>query len=206
MGRYTGPKNRLARREGIDLGLKTVGSKSHDSLLRKLTVPPGMHGKKRTRRLSEYGKQLREKQKAKRIFGVMERQFQRYYNRAAKYKGATGPTLIRFLELRLDNIIYRFGFAPTRAAARQLVTHGHIIVDGKKISIPSFEVKPGNVITLDTTALEIPAIKKVIDNQSLNIPAWLNKKGPVGKVEKLPGESDFAENINEQLIVEYYSR
>ncbi len=206
MGRYTGPKNRLARREGIDLGLKTIGSKSHDNLMRRLTILPGMHGQKRVRRSSEYGKQLREKQKAKRIYGLMEKQFQRYYDRAAKYKGATGPTLLRFLETRLDNVLYRFSFAPTRAAARQLVSHGQVIVDGEKTTIPSIEVKPGNVITLNKKAFEIPAIKKLIDNKSFNIPSWLVRKGPVGKVERLPNESDIEENINEQLIVEYYSR
>lgn len=206
MARNTGPKNRLARREGVDLGLKTVGSRSHTSLLRRLTTPPGMHGQKRSRRSSDFGIQLREKQKAKRIYGILERQFSRYYDRAAKYKGATGPTLLRLLEIRLDNVIYRFGFAPTRNSARQLITHGHVILDGKRVSIPSYEVKIGNVITMDKTAFEIPAVKKQLDNKSLNIPAWMIKKGPVGKIEKLPEESDYLENINEQLIVEYYSR
>lgn len=206
MAREIGPKNRLARREGVDLGLKTVGSKAHASLLKRLAIPPGMHGQKRQRRLSNYGKQLREKQKAKRIYGVLERQFKKYYERAAKYKGATGPTLLRFLETRLDNTIYRLGFAPTRAAARQLVTHGHVILDGKKVTIPSYEVKVGDVITLNQKAFEIPSVKKLMANKSFNLPSWLNRKGPVGKVEKLPVETDFSENIDEQLIVEYYSR
>lgn len=206
MARDIGPKNRLARREGIDLGLKTVGSNAHASLLKRLSIPPGMHGQKRVRRLSDYGKQLREKQKAKRIYGVLERQFKNYYERAAKFKGATGPTMLRFLETRLDNIIYRLGLAPTRAAARQLVTHGNVILDGRKTTIPSYEVKPGNVLTLNQKAFEIPAIKKLMSDKSLNVPSWLSKKGPVGKVEKLPQDQDFAENIDEQLIVEYYSR
>lgn len=206
MARDTGPKNRLARREGADLGLKTVGSNAHASLLKRLAIPPGMHGQKRMRRLSDYGKQLREKQKAKRIYGVLERQFKKYYERAAKIKGATGPTLLRFLETRLDNVIYKLGFAPTRASARQLVAHGNVIVDGQKMTIPSCEVKPGNVITLKQKAFEIPAIKKLISNKSLNIVSWLSKKGPVGRVERLPDGKDFEENIDEQLIVEYYSR
>lgn len=206
MARYTQAKNRLARREGVDLGLKTLGSKAQASLLRRLTIPPGMHGQKKVRRLSDYGKQLREKQKAKRMYGIYERQFKKYYQKAAKIKGATGPTLLRLLETRLDNVIYKLGFAPTRAAARQLINHGHVIVDGKIMSIPSNEVQPGNVITLKQKAFEIPAIKKAIDNKSLNIPAWLSKKGPVGRIDRLPKEGDLEENIDEQLIVEYYSR
>ena len=114
--------------------------------------------------------------------------------------------MLRFLETRLDNLIYRLGFAPTRAAARQLVTHGNVILDGQKMTIPSCQVKPGNVVTLNQKAFEIPAIKKSMSDKSANLPSWLSKKGPVGKVEKLPSEEDFTENIDEQLIVEYYSR
>lgn len=206
MAREIGPKNRLARREGVDLGLKTVGSGAHASLLRRLTIPPGMHGQKKIRRMSDYGLQMREKQKAKRIYGVLERQFKKYYERAAKFKGATGPTLLRFLETRLDNVIYKLGFAPTRAAARQLINHGHVVVDSKRVTIPSLEVKSGNVITLKQKAFEIPSVKKMLENKSVNVQSWLSKKGPVGKVERLPSDSDFSENIDEQLIVEYYSR
>lgn len=206
MARYTGAKNRLARREGADLSLKTVGSAAHASLLRKLAIPPGIHGQKRVRRMSDYGIQLRAKQKAKRIYGLLEKQFRRYYVQAAKHKGATGTTLLKLLETRLDNVVYRLGLAPTRASARQLVSHGHVLVDGKKLSIPSSQVKVGSQVTLDSKAFEIPSIKKLSVNKSINIPAWLVKKGPVGKVERAPQESDFTEDINEQLIVEYYSR
>lgn len=206
MARYTGPRNRLARREGIDLGLKTVGTKAHSYLLKRLVIPPGMHGQKRLRRLSDYGKQLREKQKAKRIYGVLEKQFKRYYERAAKFKGATGPTLLRFLETRLDNVVYRLGLASTRALARQLINHGHVILNNKKVTIPSYEVHVGDVITLGKKAFEIPAVKKILADKSVNLPSWLSRKGPVGKVEKLPDETHFTENIDEQLIVEYYSR
>lgn len=206
MARYTGPKNRLARREGMDLGLKTVGSNSHNSLLRKLTIPPGMHGLKRTRRMSDFGKQLREKQKAKRMYGILERQFKNYYEKAAKFKGATGSTLMRLLETRLDNVVYKLGFAPTRASARQLITHGNVILNGKKVTIPSFDVKVDMVITMNQKAFEIPAVKKLLDDKSVNIPKWLSKKGPVGKVTRLPEDSDSEANIDEQLIVEYYSR
>lgn len=206
MARYTGPKNKLARREGEDLGLKTVGGMSHTQLLRRLTIPPGMHGQKRVRRPSEYSLQLRQKQKTKRIYGIMEKQFKRYFVRAAKFKGATAVALLRFLETRIDNVVYRLGFTPTRAAARQLVTHGQVTVDGKKTTAPSYEVKPGNVITLSGKAFEIPVVKKLLDNKSVNLPSWLTRKGPLGKVEKLPEEKDFDETINKQLIVEYYSR
>ncbi len=206
MARYIGPKNRLARREGTDLGLKTEGSKAHASLLRKINIIPGIHGQKRVRRLSDYGKQLREKQKAKKIYGILERQFKKYYKKAAKYKGATGPTLLRLLETRLDNGVYRLGFTPTRAAARQIINHGHVLVDNKKISIPSFELKPGCVITLKPKTISIPTIKKALDNKSITIQSWLTRKGAAGKVERYPQEKDFIEKVDEQLIVEYYSR
>ncbi|MBI2029296.1 30S ribosomal protein S4 [Candidatus Gottesmanbacteria bacterium] len=206
MARNIEPKNKQARREGIDLNLKTVGSKSHASLLRRLNVPPGMHAQKRMRKPSDYGIQLREKQKAKRIYGLMERQFHRYYRKGAKFKGATGEAILRFLEIRLDNVIYRLGFAPTRAQARQLVTHGHVLVDGKKESIPSFEVKNGNVITLTSKTFEIPAVKKTMENKTYRPPVWLSRKGPAGKIERMPEERDFTEAIDERLIVEYYSR
>lgn len=206
MARYTGPKNRLARREGTDLGLKTEGSNAHASLLRKINIIPGIHGQKRVRRLSDYGKQLREKQKAKKIYGILERQFKKYYKKAAKYKGATGPTLLRLLETRLDNAVYRLGFTPTRASARQIVNHGHVLVDNKKVSIPSFELKPGHVITLKPNTINIPTIKKALENKSITVQSWLSRKGAAGKVERYPEEKDFIEKVNEQLIVEYYSR
>ncbi len=206
MSRYTGPKNRLARREGIDLGLKTVGSKSHSNLLKRLTVPPGAHGQRKMRKRSDYGKQLREKQKAKRIYGVLEKQFSNYYKKAATFRGATGPTLLRLLETRLDNVIYRLGFTPTRNQARQLVAHGHVIVNDRKSSVPSMEVTPGCVISLKQKSMEIPSVKKMFESKSFITPGWLSRKGPVGKMDKLPQGEDFKEDINEQLIVEYYSR
>lgn len=206
MARYTGAKNRLSRREGIDLNLKTVGSKSHACLLRRLNILPGMHGQKRARRLSDYGKQLREKQKAKRIYDILERQFNRYFQKAAKFRGATGPTLLRLLETRFDNVVYKLGLAPTRASARQMIVHGNVLLNGKKTSIPSIELKPGNVISLTDRALQIPAVKKLIESKNTNIPSWLKRKGPIGKIDRLPEPEECEENINEQLIVEYYSR
>lgn len=206
MARYTGPKNRLARREGLDLGLKTVGSKSHASLLRRLTIPPGQHGPKGRRKISEYGEQLREKQKVKHLYGIMERQFRRYFSMAKKWKGNTGDKLIEFLERRLDNVLYRLNLAPTRAGARQFVSHGHVLVDGKRVGIPSYQVRVDQVITFTSKGFEIPAIKKSLEVTDVNIPAWLARLGPVGKVARLPVRSDVAEDISEQLIVEYYSR
>lgn len=206
MARYTGPKNRLARREGIDLGQKTVGSKTHATLLRRLNVPPGMHGPKGRTRQSSYGLQLREKQKVKRIYGLLERQFRKNFNRAKKWRGNTGEKLLEFLERRLDNVLYRLSLAPTRAAARQLVTHGHVFVDNDKVSIPSYLTTEGEVITLKSKAMEIPAVKKMLEEKSAKLPDWLNRKGPAGKVVRVPVRSDVTEDINEQLIVEYYSR
>jgi len=206
MARYLGPKNRLARREGMDLGLKTVGSKAHASLLRRLNVPPGAHGHRGRRKLSDYGLQLREKQKVKRIYGLLERQFRRGFERAKKWRGNTGEKLMEFLERRLDNVVYRLGLAPTRVMARQLVGHGHVLVDNRKIDIPSCLVNEGEIISLKPKAMEIPAVKKLLDEKTFKTPDWLERKGPVGKVARLPVRTDITDDINEQLIVEYYSR
>jgi len=206
MARYTGPKNRLARKEGLDLGLKTVGSKAHASLLKRLNVLPGQHGPKGRGKQSDYGEQLREKQKVKRFYGVLERQFRKYFERAKVSKGNTGERLLESLERRLDNTVYRMAISPTRASARQLVSHGHVMVDGQKVNIPSFSVQAGNVISLRSKGLEIPAVKKMIDAQDSKLPEWVERKGPVGKVIRLPVRTDISEDINEQLVVEHYSR
>jgi small subunit ribosomal protein S4 len=206
MGRYTGPKNRLARREGIDLGGKTIGSKSHASLLRRLNVAPGAHGQKGKRKSSDYGLQLREKQKVKRLYGMLERQFRRFFMMAKKWKGNTGDKFLQFLERRLDNVLYRMAFAPTRGLSRQLVSHGHVLVDGKKVNIPSFMVDEGQVITLSTKGMTIPAVKKLLDEKVVNIPEWVERKGPVGKITRFPERQDIVDDINEQLIIEFYSR
>jgi len=190
----------------MDLGLKTVGSTSHASLLRRLTIPPGQHGSKGKRKLSDYGMQLREKQKVKRMYGVLERQFRRYFEKARKWRGNTGEKLLEFLERRLDSTVYRLGLAPTRASARQLVTHGHVLVDGKKVSIPSYMVSAGMVISLTGKATEIPAVKGMLEEKAFTPAPWLVRKGAVGKVDRLPVRADIPEDINEQLIVEYYSR
>lgn len=206
MARNTGPKNRLARREGVDLGLKTVGSHSHASLLRRLAIPPGQHGPKGKRKQSAFGSQLREKQKVKRMYGLLERQFRKNFDRAKKWKGNTGEKLLEFLERRLDNTVYRLGLAPTRSLSRQLVSHRHVLVDGKRVNIPSYLVVNNQVITLREKAMGIPAVKKMLDEKTFATPEWLTRQGPVGKIVRMPIRSDVTEDINEQLIVEHYSR
>lgn len=206
MARYTGPKNRLSRREGIDLGYKTVGSKSYANLLKRLNVSPGMHGPKGKRKLSDYGLQLREKQKVKRMYGLLERQFRKNFEQAKKWRGNTGEKLIEFLERRLDNTVYRLGLSPTRALARQLTSHRHVFVDGKKVNIPSYLVHAGQVVTLTSKGMEIPAVKKMLDESTTKVPEWLVREGPAGKIVRSPVRADMSEDINEQLIVEFYSR
>lgn len=206
MARYTGPKNRLSRREGIDLGNKTAGTKAHAGLLKRLTVPPGQHGHKGRRKISGFGIQLREKQKVKRLYGLLEKQYRNIFDRARKWKGNTGEKMLEFLERRLDNVVYRLNFSPTRALARQLTTHGHVYVDGRRLTIPSALVAAGQVITLSPKAMEIPAVKKIMEDKSAKMSAWLERQGPAGKIARLPGRADISEDINEQLIVEFYSR
>ncbi len=199
MARYTGPKDRLSRREGVDLFGK--GAK-----LTRLNVPPGVHGPKGVRNPSQYGKQLREKQKVKRLYGILEKQFKRYIAEAVKSKGNTGERLLTLLEKRLDNVIYRLGFAPTRFASRQLVSHKHVTVEGKKVNIPSFRVSVGQTVGLSGKALEIPFVKKLLQEKDLYIPTWLEKKVSFGKVLREPTREDIIEPISEQDIVEFYSR
>lgn len=206
MARFTGAKNRLARRENMDLGYKTPGTKAHAQLLKRLGNPPGQHGAKSKRKVSDFGQQLREKQKVKRMYGVLERQFRKNFVQAKKWKGNTGEKLLEFMERRLDNVVYRMGFSPTRGLSRQLVSHGHVMVDGKKVNIPSFLVEKDMVISLRTKSMEIPAVKQIMADASGQLPAWIERKGPVGKVVRLPERMDIREDVNEQLIVEHYSR
>lgn len=206
MARYTGPKNRLARREGMDLGLKTIGSHAHASMLKRLTIIPGQHGVKGRKKVTGYGIQLREKQKVKRIYGLLEKQFRKVFAEAKKWKGNTGDKLIEFLERRLDNVLFRMNIAPTRASARQCVSHGHVLVNGKMLNIPSYRVNVDDVITLDSKGMDIPAIKKLMDEKSPIMAHWVERQGPAGKVARLPERTDVQEDIQEQLIVEFYSR
>jgi small subunit ribosomal protein S4 len=199
MARYTGPKDRLSRREGIDLF--GAGAK-----LTRLAVPPGVHGPRGARMLSEYGRQLREKQKVKRIYGVLEKQFRIYVDRALKTKGNTSEKLLSLLEKRLDNCVYRLGFAVSRPMARQLVSHCHILVNGKKVNIPSYQVVPGETLSLSAQAIRIPTVEKKLSEKDVKIPGWLERKGAAGKVVRDPKADDVTEPISMQEIVEYYSR
>ena len=199
MARYTGPKDRLSRREGFDLfgaGLK----------LTRLMVPPGVHGPKGTRGSSQYGKQLREKQKVKRLYGLLEKQFRKYVEVSLKSRGNTGEKLIGFLEKRLDNVVFRLGFAPSRPSARQIVSHGHVLVDGKKVNIPSYELKVGQTVGLDSKGMAIPTVAKLLKNGEIKIPDWLEKKAAIGKVAREVKREDVLEPISEKDIVEFYSR
>ncbi|MBI4039822.1 30S ribosomal protein S4 [Candidatus Daviesbacteria bacterium] len=200
MARYTGPKRRLSRREGVALFAKDAAY-----IERKGALPPGQHGQKRARRLSEYGVQLRAKQKAKRTFGVLERQFAKYYQMAAKQKGSTGQALMQLLETRLDNVVYRLGFTTSRASARQLVSHGHVMVDNRKVNIPSFTLKPGSTIAILDKMIDNTQVKKSLENSS-TLPSWLERRATVGKVLHMPARDEMEQGIDEQLIVEYYSR
>lgn len=199
MARYTGPKDRLSRREGVDLFGK--GAK-----LTRLTVPPGVHGPRGSRRQSQYAIQLREKQKVKRMYGILEKQFRRYIKKAFKQKGNTGETLLSLLERRLDNVVYRLGFAPTRPSARQMVSHKNVYVNGKKVNIPSYEVKVSDTINLTKNAMEIPYVKKLLQDKDIKIASWLRRKGAAGKINSLPTKEDVTEPISVQDIVEFYSR
>ena len=200
MARYTGPKRRLSRREGIPLFAKDA-----KVMERKGAIPPGQHGLRGRRRVSEYGIQLREKQKAKRMYGILEKQFRKYFDMASRTKGATGVTLLELLETRLDNIVYRLGFTSSRTEARQFVSHGHIVVDGKKVSIPSYRVSIDQTIALSNKMLDNIQVKKHLE-QSEALPEWLERQAVVGKVLRLPNRDEMEQSINEQLIVEYYSR
>ncbi len=200
MARYTGPKHRLARREGVN-----VLDKTSASLQRRLGIPPGMHGRKRKRRLSEYGLQLREKQKAKVIYGILEKPFKKLITNVANQKGDTGELLLSLLETRLDNLVYRLGFGKTRYMSRQMVTHGHVQVNGEKMSIPSYQVKEKDVITISETMQNNPDIMKLAEIEQHILP-FLKKDGKKGTLLRMPKREDIEVPFNTQQIIEYYSR
>jgi small subunit ribosomal protein S4 len=205
--RYTKAKNRIARRENSDLGFKTPGSKAHASLLKKINVLPGQHGAKGRRKVSEHGKQLREKQKLRYIFGVTEKQLKTYFQKAKRKTGNTGLYLAEFLEKRLDNMVFRMGLAPTRAASRQLVSHKHIKVNDKIVSVASYLVKPGDVITVaDEKTLKIPMVESALANQDLMLPQWVQKKGTVGTMVEIPTSEYIEKQVDLRLVIEFYSR
>ncbi|OOZ42773.1 30S ribosomal protein S4 [Solemya elarraichensis gill symbiont] len=206
MARYIGPKCKLSRREGTDLGLKSR-VRALDSKCNMEKVP-GQHGERRSR-LSDYGLQLREKQKVRRIYGVMERQFRNYYKKADSTKGATGENLLQLLERRLDNVVYRMGFGATRAEARQLVSHKAIEVNGALVNIPSFQVSPEDVVTVREKARNQVRIQNSIAvAEQYGFPEWMevDTKGMSGVFKRSPDRVDLPAEITEQLIVELYSK
>lgn len=205
--RYIGPKNRIARRQGADLGMKTLGSKSHARLLKKLNVLPGQHSTRGRRKTTEYGIQLKEKQKLRYMFGITESQLKKYFQAGIKRKGNTALHLTQALESRLDNVVYRLGFAPTRAAARQLVNHGHFKVNGKLMTIPSYQTKINDIISfVSEKSAKIPYVEKNLSNKDIILPVWVERKATVGKVISEPDIDDIKNLINLRLVIEYYSR
>ena len=200
MARNTTSKGKLVRRFNQNI----FGTKQLDKVLARKPHPPGVHGKKMRRRLSDYGMQLKEKQKLKAIYGILEKQFKHYYDTARIEKAATGTKLLQILESRLDNLIYRAGFTSTRPAARQLVTHGHVLVDNKKLTIPSYLVKPGQVISISQKAAKNPQISVLLAKKDLNIPKYLKRKAIAAQYVILPDRDQIDIDIQEQLIVEFY--
>ncbi|HLP72745.1 MAG TPA: 30S ribosomal protein S4 [Bacteroidales bacterium] len=202
MARYTGPKSRIARKFGEPI----FGPDKH---LERKNFPPGQHGmNKKRKKTSEYGVQLREKQKAKYTYGILERQFHNTFVKASRSKGITGEVLLQMLEARLDNTVYRLGVAPTRAAARQLVSHRHITVNGQVINIPSYQLKPGDIIGVREKSKSLEAIVNSLTTRSFSKLPWLewDDAQMAGKFMSIPERTDIPENIREQLIVELYSK
>jgi small subunit ribosomal protein S4 len=211
MARYTGPVCKLCRREGEKLFLKGSRCLSPKCALERRNYPPGQHRERgfRRRRASDYSLQLREKQKARRIYGVLERQFRRYYREAVQRSGLTGENLLTILERRLDNIVYRMGFASSRAQARQLVQHGHFNVNGRRTNIPSYTLRPGDVIEVREGSRKRTYFKQLVQEAGeWPVPEWLDSSLATlsGEVLRYPERTDVDLSINEQLIVEYYSR
>lgn len=200
MARYTGPKHKLNRREGINILDKTSAS-----LTRRLNIPPGQHGRKRKKRLSEYGVQLREKQKAKAMYGLLEKQFKKLFKLAESQKEETGEILVSLLETRLDNVVYRVGFARSRAGARQLVSHGHVLVNSKKVNIPSYQLKSNDIITLTTKSQKNPTVLQAMEERNEFLP-FVMREGASGKLLRMPKKEDLEVPFDTQLIIEYYSR
>jgi len=206
MARYLGPKCKLSRREGTDLFLKGRGRPLESKC--KLDKVPGQHGDKR-QRMSDYAGQLREKQKVRRIYGVLERQFRNYYKEAVRRKGSSGENLLKLLECRLDNVVYRMGFGITRAEARQLVSHKAISVNGQAVNIPSYQVRAGDVVTIREKSREQLRIKAALESaDSVGFPEWVevDTKKMEGVFKMIPERSDLSADINEQLIIELYSK
>ena len=210
MARYRGAVCRLCRREGVRLHLKGERCLSGKCAIEKRPYPPGEHGQKRTRRrISDYGIQLREKQKLRRIYGVLERQFRRYFAQAARRSGVTGEALLQFLERRLDNVVWRLGFASSRALARELVSHGHFTVNDRPVNIPSYQVRQGDTVAVTGSSRSLPPIIAAVATAGgRRLPTWLEIESDAmrGTVISLPAREDIDTQIQEELVVEYYSR
>lgn len=207
MARYTGPTCRLSRREGTDLLLKSR-IRSLDSKC-KVDSLPGQHGTRRQRRFSDYAIQLREKQKLRRMYGVLERQFRNYYRKAARKRGATGENLLKLLERRLDNLVYRMGFAVTRAEARQLVSHRAILVNGRTVNFPSYQVSPGDVVSLHERARKQARVQEALAvADQYGFPEWVevDVSKMEGVLKAVPERQDLPPDISEQLVIEFYSK
>jgi small subunit ribosomal protein S4 len=208
MARNLGPKSKIERRIGERLHLKGARSYSAKDSFIKRSYPPGIHGPKGHSRVSDYGVQLKEKQKAKAIFGLLERQFRKYYAKAVNEKGETGTILLQFLETRLDNILFKASFASSRNQARQLINHDHILVNGKKLNIPSYRVKAGDKISLREQSQKIPFLQESLKNLELQKIDWLEVDGQAMQIQMLrePNASELSQNIDTRLIIELYSR
>lgn len=209
MARYTGPVCRLCRREGMKLFLKGERCYTGKCAIDRRAYAPGQHGQARAKKPTEYGLQLREKQKARRLYGVMEKQFRHYFDEAVRRKGVAGENLLILLERRLDNVIFHLGFASSRPEARQLVNHGHFTINGKKVDIPSYSVRVGEVIAVYEGSKSSPRVKQLLENLgSRTVPGWLSLDAntAAGTVVALPTREDIQLPIQEHLIVEKYSR
>jgi small subunit ribosomal protein S4 len=206
MARTTGPKCKQCRREGMKLFLKGERCLTEKCGIERRSYPPGQHGRGRTKQ-SEYLTQLREKQKAKRYYGVLEKQFRNYYEKASRRTGITGENLLRFLELRLDNVVYRLGFAASRAQARQFVRHGHFLVNGRRVNIPSFQLRPDDVLSMRTGSTAEESIRDATD-LTASVASWLqaDHDNLTGKVLRHPDREEIDTPVQEQLIVELYSK
>ena len=208
MARYTESSCRICRRENLKMYLKGDRCYSDKCAIERRPYPPGQHGQGRTK-FSEYGVQLREKQKVKRLYGLLERQFRLFYARASARKGHTGENLLRFLEQRLDNVVFRCGFADTRNEARQLVHHGHFTINGRKVDVPSYQIKSGDVVEVKEKSKKVVRINEALEAvDRRGVPAWvdLDKKAYKGVIKTLPAREDITMPIQEQLIVELYSK
>ncbi|MGB5995554.1 MAG: 30S ribosomal protein S4 [Candidatus Deferrimicrobiaceae bacterium] len=209
MARYREAVCRLCRREGIELYLKGDRCFTDKCAIKRRGYPPGQHGQRRMKKQSDYGVQLREKQKARRIYGLLEKQFHNYFVKADRMKGKTGDNLLILLERRLDNVVYKLGFAVTRRESRQLVRHGHFLVKGRRVNIPSFLVRPGDIVEMRERSRKIPSVNDSLDAVARKgIPPWLEleRENFRGNVMAIPSRTDITEPIQEQLIVELYSK